>query len=154
MKYFLEMCLTALTLTSITPPMAAQSATVPMQRGISVRLPVTSSAVAVPNADKEGALVVAVTHDGSLYLGTNPITPSELAKQVKNDLASQTKKVVYIKADARTSYASVIKVLDAVRAAGVEGLTLLTDQRDGAATGTLVPPKGLEMLTVSAHGVR
>lgn len=154
MKCLLAMSLTALTLASITSPVAAQSASVPMQRGISVELPVTNTAVTVPSADKEDALVVTITHDGSMYLRTDPISPSDLAKQVQDDLVGQKTKVLYIKADARTSYASVVKVLDAVRTAGVEGLTLLTDQRDAAARGTLVPPKGLEMLVVPAHGSR
>ena len=155
MKYVLEICLTALALVTTAPPVAAQSAaTVPMQRGISVKLPVTNSAVIVPNADKEDALVVAVTYDGSMYLGINPISPSALVEKIRNDLAGRTKKELYIKADARTSYASVVKVLDAVRTAGVEGITLLTDQRDPSALGTLVPPKGLEMLVVPAHGSR
>lgn len=154
MKYFLVACLTALTLAGTTLPASAQAATVPMQRGISVELPVTSNAVTVPNADKEDAIVLAITHDGTLFLGTDPIRPADLAAKLKNDFAGQTKKVLYIKADARTSYASVIQVLDAVRTAGVERLTLLTDQRDGTASGALVPPKGLEMLTVSTHSSR
>ena len=154
MKYFFGRYLIALTLSGITPAGVAQSPSVPMQRGISVQMPVTSNAVAVPNADNEDALVVAITQDGSTYLKTNRISPADLAKQLKHDLAGQKTNVLYIKADARAPYASVIKVIDAVQAAGIEGLTLLTDQRDAADTRALVSPKGLEMLVVPAKGSR
>ena len=136
---------------ALSLPAAAQSASVPMQRGITVQMPATSNAVAVPNADKEDALVVAVTQDGGIYLRTNPMSPVDLAQQLKDAMAGQKTKALYIKADARAPYASVVKVIDAVHAAGIEGFTLLTDQRDSGDDRKLVPPKGLEMRLVSAH---
>jgi biopolymer transport protein ExbD len=158
MKSFLGTCLITLTLAGVAAQSAAQSAaqlpSVPMQRGISVQMPATNNAVAVPNADKEDALVVAITRDGSTYLRTNPISPADLAKQLKEDLAGQKTKVLYIKADAHAPYASVVKVIDAVHAAGIEELTLLTDQRDAGDTRKLAPPKGLEMLVIPANGSR
>jgi biopolymer transport protein ExbD/biopolymer transport protein TolR len=149
MKYLLEVCLIALTLAGTTPWAAAQSAAeVPMQRGISVELPVTKNAVAAPDADKEDALVVTVTHDGSVYLGINSISTDALGTKLKNALFNRTEKTLYIKADARVPYASLMKVLDSVRTTGVERLTLLTAQRDLQIQRTLVPPKGLEMQVV------
>jgi biopolymer transport protein TolR len=120
-----------------------------MQKGISVELPVTSNAVPVPQADKEDSLIVTVTYDGSVYFGVSPISAAGLAEKVKGVLSNRRERTLYIKADARTPYASVVKVLDCVRTAGVEGFTLLTAQRDAEEPSTLVPPKGLEMLIVS-----
>ena len=154
MNYLLEVCLVAVTLAGITPSAPAQSpAEVPMQRGISVDLPVTNNAVAVPDADKEDALVVTLTHGGGVYLGVNPIGMDALADNVRKALSNRTEKTLYIKADARVPYASFVRVLDAVHTAGVEGLTVLTDQRDSADRRTLVPPKGLEMQVVQPHSV-
>jgi len=48
---------------------------------------------------------------------------------VKDRLASRTDKRVFIKADARTKYGNVVDVVDNVRAAGVDELGLLTEQR-------------------------
>jgi biopolymer transport protein ExbD/biopolymer transport protein TolR len=148
MKYLLEVCLILLSLA--TTAVVAQNPTIPMQRGISVQLPATTNAVAVPNADKEDALVVAVTRDGRVYLGTDLISPAELADKVKSEVATRADKRLYVKADARTPYANVVKVLDAVRTSGVQGLTLLTDQREPSEAGKLVTPKGLEMLVIPA----
>jgi len=149
MKYLLEVCLIALFLAATN--VAAQDPTIPMQRGITVQLPATSNAVVVPSADKENALVVAVTRDGRVYLGTDPISPAHLADKVKSEVATRADKGLYVKADARTPYANVVAVLDAVRTSGVQRLTLLTDQRGPSEAGKLVTPTGLEMLVVSSR---
>ncbi len=148
MKCLLEVCL--IVLSSATTAVVAQNPTIPMQRGISVQLPATSNAVAVPSADKGDALVVAVTHDGRVYLGTDLISPADLADKVKSEVATRADKKLYIKADARTPYATVVKVLDAVHTSGVQELTLLTDQREPPEAGKLVTPKGLQMLVIPA----
>ena len=121
-----------------------------MRHGISVELPVTANAVPVPKAENDDSLIVTVTYNGSVYLGVSPISPTELAEKVRSALSNQAEKTLYIKADARTPYASLIKVLDSVRTAGVEGLTLLTAQRDAEEPGI---SKGLEMLVVSPRSV-
>jgi len=98
----------------------------------------------MPDADQEDALVVTVTGDGGAYLGIDPLSPGTLAEKVNGALSNRAGKKLYIKADARSPYASVVKVLDAVRTAGVEAPNLLTAQRDSSAPGTLVSPTGLE----------
>ena len=95
-----------------------QGARPPLQAGVSVQLPVTSNAVAIPNADNQNALVVAVTADGNTYLGVNPLTTSALAESVKKLLSTRNDKTLYIKADGRVPHARVIEVIDAVRNSG------------------------------------
>jgi biopolymer transport protein ExbD len=138
-------------LTLIRQTEAGGGPTPPMQKGISVELPVTNNAVPVPEADKPDSPIVTVTYDGSVYLGVSPISPSELAEKLKAAYSYPTEKTVYIKADARAPYASVVKVVDSLGTAGVEGLTLLTAQRNAEEPGTLVPPKGMELRVVSPH---
>jgi biopolymer transport protein ExbD len=116
-----------------------------LQRGISVELPVTSNAVPEPDADGEDASIVTVTDDGRLYLGIGLTTPAALAETVKGDLSNRREKKLYIKADARTSCANVMQVLDALRTAGVEDPNLLTAQSVSSAPSTLVSPSGLEV---------
>ena len=106
------------------------------KKGISVELPVTSNAVAMPDADQEDSLIVSVTDNGRVYFGVNPISPAALAEKVKGGMSNRTEKKLYIKADARIPYANVVKVLDAVRAPGVEAPNLLTAQQDSSEPGT------------------
>jgi len=65
----LHACLVSLMVGAISGAVFAQSgANVPLQRGVSVQLAVTTNAVAVPNADRQDALIVALTADGTTYL--------------------------------------------------------------------------------------
>jgi biopolymer transport protein TolR len=150
MNRILETYFVALTMATIPGVVFAQSGVVPLQRGVSVQQPVTSNAVAVPNADKQDALVVAVTADGSVYLAGNRLSAPALADQLRTMFSTRSDKTLYIKADARVPYASLVEVIDAVWKSGIEGLTLLTAQRDASDQGSRpVPPKGLEMRIVS-----
>ena len=150
MNRILEACLVSLTMAAIPSAVFAQSnATVPLQRGVSVLMPVTSNAVSVPNADKQDAAVVALTADGSIYFRASRLPLSALADRVTSTLSTRSDRTLYIKADARVPYARLVEVIDAVQKSGVEGLTLLTAQQDATDQGkSPVPPKGLEMRVV------
>ena len=129
-------------------PGAALSQNLPLQAGVSVQLPVTGNAVAVPKADNQDALVVALTADGGTYLGVDRLATSALADRVKKLLSTRSDKTLYIKADARVPYARVVEVMDAVRNSGVDLLTFLTAQQDTVGSRPLTP-KGLEMRVVN-----
>ena len=143
----LQGCLIAPALAALAGVVSAQSGgSVPLQRGVSVQLAVTSNAVAVPNADEPDAVVVALTADGSTYLRANPVRTPDLADSVRSILSGRKDKTLYIKADARVPYARVVEVVDAVQKSGVEGVTFLTTQQDAADQARRpVPPKGLEL---------
>jgi biopolymer transport protein ExbD/biopolymer transport protein TolR len=89
------------------------------------------------DADKDDALQVAVTRDNHVFFGTDPINPDDLTQKIKDRLANRTDKRVFLKADARAKYGWVVEVVDDVRAAGVDQLGLLTEQKK---TGNFVPP--------------
>ncbi len=100
-----------------------------LQKGVSVDLAKTNNPQAMPDADKEDSLLVAITRDGKIFFGTDQITPDQLTSKVKDRLANKSDKRVYIKADARAKYGNVVEVVDDVRSAGVDELGLLTEQR-------------------------
>src|SRR5262249_33080368 len=141
-------CLVSLMVAAV--PYAVLAQVVPFQRGVSVQMAVTRNAVAVPNADTRDALVVALTADGTAYLGADRLPTPALADTVRSILSTRTEKTLYIKADGRVPYARLVEVIDAVQRSGVEGLTLLTSQQDAADQGIrVVPPKGLEMRVIN-----
>jgi biopolymer transport protein ExbD/biopolymer transport protein TolR len=100
-----------------------------LQKGVSVDLAKTDNPVQMPDADKDDALLVAITRDGKVFFGTQQTAPDQLADMIRDKLANRLDKRVFVRADARTQYKNVIKVVDNVRAAGVDQLGLLTDQR-------------------------
>jgi biopolymer transport protein TolR len=108
-----------------------------LQKGVSVDKAEVNSPEAMPDADKEDALLVSITRDNKVYLGSDSIQVDTLTTKVKDRLASKQDKRVYVKADRRTRFGSFVEVVDAVRAAGVDDLGLLTDQKKSA---TAPPP--------------
>lgn len=99
-----------------------------LQKGVSVDLAKTNNPLEMPDADKEDALLVAVTRDGKIFFGSDQTTTDQLSTQVKDRLAAKTDKRVYIKADARTKYGNVVDVVDEIRSAGVDQVALLTEK--------------------------
>jgi biopolymer transport protein ExbD/biopolymer transport protein TolR len=81
------------------------------------------------DADKEDAVVLAITRDGKVYLGSDPIAPDQITTTVKDRIANKLDKTVYVKSDQRAKYGAVVDVVDNVRAAGVDSLGLLTEKR-------------------------
>jgi biopolymer transport protein TolR len=100
-----------------------------LQHGVSVDMAKTNNPVDMPDADKEDALLVAVQRDGSIFFGNDRLTADQLTQKVKDRLANKVEKRVFIRADARAKYGSVVEVVDNVRSAGVDQLGLLTEQR-------------------------
>jgi biopolymer transport protein ExbD/biopolymer transport protein TolR len=100
-----------------------------LQHGVSVDLAKVNSPEQMPDADKEDALLVSVTRDGQVYFGSDQISVDNLTNKVKDRLANKPDKRVYVKADMRARFGGVVQVVDAVRAAGVDDLGLLTEQR-------------------------
>ena len=99
-----------------------------LENKVTVNLAKSVNAVAMKNASKSDAVIVAITRDNRVFLGQNEVALSKLGKEVGDALENQTHKVVYIRADQRSQYAVVMNAIDAVRSAGVQQLGLLTDQ--------------------------
>jgi biopolymer transport protein ExbD/biopolymer transport protein TolR len=105
-----------------------------LQHGASVDLVKTRNPIAMQAADKEDAVLIAITRDGKVYLspGNQRTTPEDLPQKVKDLLSSKLDKTCYIKADARARYEKVEDVVDNLRAAGVDQIGLLTEQDKSA----------------------
>jgi len=110
-----------------------------LQKGQSVDLAKTDSPIKMEDADKEDAIIVAVSRDGTVFFGTDKTAPADLTNKVKDKLSNRTDKRVFIKADARARYGVVTDVVDNVRSAGVDQVGLLTEQRK---SGAPAPPPG------------
>jgi biopolymer transport protein TolR len=122
--------------------MAAQ--TPALRKGVSVQMPVTTNAAAMPDADLADSLVVAVTFRGAVYLEVTTVTSAQLSGELKAQLTGRPGKRVYLKADARTPYSTVADVLDALQTGGASAPILLTSQRDST-NAPYAPPMGIEV---------
>ena len=104
-----------------------------LSKGVSVDLVRTRNPVAMDEADAEDAVVVAVTRDGQVFLGTSKLEAlDELTSRVSDVVSNRIDKTVYIKCDARSRYERVVEVVNAVRTSGVDQVGLLTEKEEGS----------------------
>jgi biopolymer transport protein ExbD len=99
-----------------------------LSKGVSVDMVKTKNPIAMHEADKSDAILVAVTRDGKVFLGSTQILPEDLPPKIKDLLTNKLDKTVFVKADQRARYEKVVDVVDNLRAAGVDQLGLLTEQ--------------------------
>ena len=111
-----------------------------LQKTTPVDLAITNNAHEMQDADKDDAIVVAITKDGSIYLKNARIAKETVTDQVKDLISNRLDKTVYVKSDARAKYGDVVSVVDEIRSAGVDQLGLLTEKAQKAATPPPPPP--------------
>jgi len=99
-----------------------------LQKGVSVDLAPVQNPNDMPNADRDDAIIVAVTRSGDIFLGTKKTPREQITAQVRDRIANRLDKTVFVKSDARAKYGVVVAVVDEVRAAGVDQLGLLTER--------------------------
>ena len=114
-----------------------------LTKGMSVELVKTKNPVALKNADRDDAILISVTKDGKVYLGSDQFPNlNELGVKVKDRLAALQDKTVYMKNDSRARFERVVEVIDNLRAFGVDQLGLITEQvKDGVTAAP--PPAGV-----------
>ncbi len=100
-----------------------------LSKGQTVNMVKTYNDKKIPDADKEDAILIAVTRDGRAFLspGNIMIHPEDLGPKVKDLQTNRADKTVYVKADARARFASVTDVIDNLRTAGVDSVGLITE---------------------------
>jgi biopolymer transport protein ExbD/biopolymer transport protein TolR len=101
-----------------------------LQKGISVELANTANPLDMKEADREDAVLVAVTRDGLFYLGQDRVDIDDLASKVNDLLTGRIDKTVFVRSDRRAKYGAVVQVVDSIRAAGVDKVGLLTERLD------------------------
>jgi biopolymer transport protein ExbD/biopolymer transport protein TolR len=104
-----------------------------LQNKVQIEMATVNNPTTMPDADKEDAIVVAITRDGRVFLGQNKIATSDLGAQVRDKLADKPGKTIYVRADARAQFRAVEDAIDAVRSAGVDDVGLLAQKREGSA---------------------
>ena len=99
---------------------------------ITVDLPKVSAAIIMDAANKEDAITVSVTRDGSTFVRGDKVSLADLSSKVQDLEALKTNpsddKAVYLRADTRANFGKVEDTIDALRSAGVNQLNLMTDK--------------------------
>ena len=100
-----------------------------LTKGAQVEMVRAKNAIAMKDADKDDAIMIAVARDGGFWLspGNKRIQSEDITSKVRDLQANKLDKTVYIKADQRAKYGGVEEVVDNLRAAGVDQIGLITE---------------------------
>ena len=100
-----------------------------LSKGVAVNMVKTHNDIKMQEADKEDAILIAITRDGKVFLspGNTMVQVDQLPPKVKDLQQNRSDKTVYIRADARARFSSVTDVIDALRTDGVDTLGLITE---------------------------
>jgi len=95
-----------------------------LQQGLPVDLPRTK-AVHLPAEDKQ--LVVEVTKTSEVYLNGHPVRLDDLGEKLRAISTEAPGRQVFLRADRAVPYGEVVKVMAAVKEAGIERLGMVTE---------------------------
>jgi biopolymer transport protein TolR len=99
-----------------------------LQKGVPVNLAKVNNPKELPNADKDDAVIVAISASNDIYLLKEKSELSKIKEGVHDLIVDRLDKTVYVKSDGRAKYGDVVKVVDEIRAAGVDNVGLITDK--------------------------
>ena len=97
-----------------------------LQQGVPVELPMAANSTDKP--DTQDQTVVNIDRQGGLYVNSLPVSEAEVIDRVKLALEDKKEKLVYLKADKEAQYGQIMKMMDALRAAQIESVALITER--------------------------
>ncbi len=110
-----DVMLVLLIIFMITAPM--------LQHEVDVNLPVASGKQRQTRPEQ---LVVTVTKEGKIYLNQAPYTVASLATKLQALARAERRQEIFLRADAEVPYGLVVRVMDAVKKAGIHKLGIIT----------------------------
>lgn len=116
---FVDVMLVLLIIFMITAPM--------MEKGVDVALPEVENA---PNLSSiKEPLVITLTRKGTIMIGNNTVEDvTKLPPVLQQVLSEREDKTVYLEADRAVPYGNVVKVMAAVKQAGVVKLGMVAQE--------------------------
>ena len=110
-----DVMLVLLIIFMITAPM--------LQHEVEVNLPEVTNK---PRTPSEEQLILTVTKEGSVFLNNRAYTLEALRPQLQVLSQAQPGQEMFLRADAEVPYGTVVKVMDAVKKAGILRLGMIT----------------------------
>jgi biopolymer transport protein TolR len=95
-----------------------------IQQGVQVSLP-RIKAAALPGKDEQ--FIVSITRDRQIYLNDTRITTDALTEKLTAIAGERPDREVFIRADDQVPYGDVIRMMAAIKAAGIENVGMVTE---------------------------
>jgi biopolymer transport protein ExbD/biopolymer transport protein TolR len=118
---FIDIVLVLLIIFMVTAPV--------LQSGIEVNVPETKTVREI----SEEKLVVSIDKKQLVYLQSEVVNVNELGAKIKAKLLDPTRQSVYLQADQTVPFQTFATVLDHLKLAGIENISIVTQQPKQAA---------------------
>ena len=115
-----DIMLVLLIIFMITAPLISQ--------GVTVNLPKAKNPLDAPEADREDAVVLALTREGRLFFNKTQINETDLATRLAEWFSSKQEKWLFIRSDNAVPYGRVVDVVNTCRASGIERIGLMAEK--------------------------
>lgn len=112
---FVDVMLVLLIIFMVTAPMMIQ--------GVDVSLPETT---AEPLPSEEDPLLISIDKDSNIYINKVPVAVDFFQDKLETLLEGRKDQTVYLRADKRISYGTVVLVMSQIKGAGIEKLGMVT----------------------------
>jgi len=113
---FVDVMLVLLIIFMVTAPL--------MQQGVEVDLPETTTQ---PIRLRNEPLILTVKADGRVFISRKEIAIADLQKKLEAIFEGRDDREIFLRADEKVSYGSVVKVMAAARLAGASKLGMVTE---------------------------
>lgn len=104
-----------------------------LQKGIDVNLPEAENTGDKP--DTADQTVVHIDRESKLYVNAKLVNESDAITRLQAILETKADKIVYLKGDKDAPYSAIMKMMDALRGAGIETVGLITEKKGGNVEG-------------------
>ena len=115
---FVDVLLVLLVIFMLTAPI--------LQSGIELDVPQTKTVKEI----SQEKLVVSIDRGQRLFLGNDPVNIHELAPLLRNKMGGPAGQSVFLRADKTVPYGTVAMVVDELRQAGIEQISMVTEPLD------------------------
>jgi len=112
---FVDVLLVLLVIFMLTAPI--------LQSGIEMDVPKTRTVREI----SQERLVVSIDRGQRLYLGNDPININNLGPQVRQKVGTRREQAVFLRADQTVPFGTVAMVVDELRQAGIEQISMVTE---------------------------
>ena len=103
-----------------------------LQQGVVLTLPQALNASDKP--DTQDQTVVAIDANSKLYVNSLEVPEADVITRLQTILEDKTDRTVYLKGDQDAPYSAIMKMMDALRKAGIDTVGLITERPMGKGT--------------------
>lgn len=96
-----------------------------MQEGVTVELPQAKGGPLTKEQEKK-PIIIAVSDKGNIFVDEAPVAEDLLAEKILEATKDQPQTEVYLRADKSVPYGTVVRIMGALRSAGIVNLGMIT----------------------------